>query len=154
MSSTSSVTSTSSSVRPLIIREQYTAALAKSIELEKNGDRLTKLGRFDLAMKEYNKSIQIEQAYVGQHHPIVSSYQDKLLEKYDSLKRIQQRADSVALSKSLQLEKEGDKLQKQGKNKLAQRKYEKSYTIETAVLGADHPMVSSLEQKIVISLAA
>jgi hypothetical protein len=82
---------------------------------------------------------------------MISDYHDKLLEKAGSLKRNGQRLTSRALSKSLDIEKEGDQLRRLGRVELAQRRYKKSYTIEKAVLGDEHPMVISLQQKMIIS---
>jgi hypothetical protein len=154
MSSTSSISTASSSVKSQIPRERYTSALAKSIELEKIGDKMSKLDKSEKAIREYQKSIQLEKVYLGQYHQMVSDYHDKLLEKEGSLKKISLRFASLALSKSLELEKEGDKLCVLGRIELAQRKYKKCYTIEKSILGDDHPMVSSLQQKMIICRAA
>lgn len=124
--------------------------MSKSIELEKNGDKLSKLGKSELAMREYTKSLKIEKAYLGQHHQMVSDYRDKLLEKDGSLKKTSQRLASLALAKSFNFEKEGDQLRRLGRAELAHRKYEKSCNIEKRILGADHPMVTSLQQKMII----
>jgi tetratricopeptide (TPR) repeat protein len=149
MSSTAIV----STIGTYIPREKYSAALSKSIELEKNGDKLSKLGKLELAMREYKKSLKLEEVYLGQHHRMISDYHDKLLEKAGSLKRNSQRLTSRALSKSLDIEKEGDQLRRLGRVELAQRRYKKSYTIEKVVLGEEHPMVTSLKTKMIISSA-
>ena len=140
-------------VKSQIPRVKYSAALSKSIKLEMNGDKLSKLGKSDLAMREYKKSLKLEEVYLGQHIRTMSDYHDKLLEKEGSLKRISQRLASRALSKSFDLEREGDQLLRLGRVELAQRKYQKSYTKEKALLGKDHPMVTSLQLKMIKSSA-
>ena len=60
----------------------------------------------------------------------------------------------VAMFESRTLETQGDKLYTTGHFDLAEEKYQQSYDIESSVLGASHPKVSSLGQKIMISRAA
>lgn len=160
MSSTSSVCSNSStntsdlSVRSYISRQKYAAAVTASIQLETKADQLAKLGKWDLAMQQYQKSIDIQEACIGKHHSVVSAYHDKLVAKNGSWKKTTIRPSSVGFLKSFQLEKEGDKLSKLGRPELAGRKYEQSYQLEKSMLGEDHPMVSSLRQKIILATAA
>lgn len=145
--------STNTDVKSQIPRVKYSEVLSRSIKLEMNGDKLSKLGKSELAMREYKKSLKLEELYLGHHNKMISDYHDKLLEKDGSLKRISQRHTSRALSKSFDFEREGDQLLRLGRVELAHLKYEKSYTIEKALLGEDHPMVTSLQRKMITSSA-
>jgi hypothetical protein len=153
MSNTAIFRSTNTNLQSQIPREKYSAALSKSIKLEMNGDKLSKLGKSELAMREYKKSLKLEEVYLGKHNRMISDYHDKLLEKEGTLKRTSQRLASRSLSKSFDFEREGDKLLRVGRIELAQRKYQKSYTIEKTLLGLDHPMVTSLQRKMITSSA-
>jgi hypothetical protein len=53
-------------------------ALEESLELEKEGDRLWKIGKHDLARRKYEMAYSIEIIVVGEHHPMVSSLQEKI----------------------------------------------------------------------------
>ncbi len=159
MSSTSSVCSsstntTTSSAQSYISRQKYAAAVTASIQLETKADQLAKLGKWDLALRQYQKSIDIQEAYIGNHHSVVSACHDKLLAKSGSWKKTSIHPSSVGFLQSFQLEKEADKLSKLGRPELAGRKYEQSYKLEKSILGEDHPMVSSLRQKIILARAA
>jgi hypothetical protein len=79
------------------------------------GDKLSKLGKMELAMREYKKSLKLEEVYLGQHHRIICDYHDKLLEKEGSLKRTSPRLASRAVCMSLAYEKEGDHLRRLGR---------------------------------------
>jgi hypothetical protein len=92
-----------------------------------------------------NNHLQLKKFFVAEFH-------DKMVLK-SGLKKTSQRPAPLAVSKSLALEKEGDKLCKQGMAALAQRKYELSYRIDKTVLGENHLMVTPLREKMVIARA-
>jgi tetratricopeptide (TPR) repeat protein len=58
--------------------KKYLKALKKSIEHETNGDQFKYMGRYDLALKEYQKSLDLEQATIGRDHPVVASLYRKM----------------------------------------------------------------------------
>jgi predicted negative regulator of RcsB-dependent stress response len=138
------------SVKEHIPREDYTHGMSDSIKLEKDGDVLVKLGKSDLAMRTYKKSLSIEAKLIGKDHAMVSSFVDKML-KQDDWKSASQRDATRGLAESLTLEKEGDTLQKLGKPDFALRQYQKALHIEQQLLGEDHPMVTSLQEKIALA---
>jgi tetratricopeptide (TPR) repeat protein len=60
------------------VRRKYLKSLKKSIEYESKGDALKRLGKYDLALKAYQKSLDLEQATVGRDHPIVAALYRKM----------------------------------------------------------------------------
>ncbi|KAL3906061.1 MAG: hypothetical protein SGILL_009427 [Bacillariaceae sp.] len=143
---------TNSSYRRYLERGEYVTAIERSIEYEKKGDKLIKLGRNELAQREYKKVLVIEEAILGEEHPVVSSFREKIaIEDDHCWQRSTLRKAMDAIYTGLKHEKHGDYLLKNGLTNQAKAEYEKALKIETAVLGEDHPMTSSMKQKIIIS---
>ena len=143
---------TSSSYRRYLERGDYATAIEKSIEYEKKGDKLVKLGRPELAQREYKKTIAIEEAILGDDHPVVNSFREKISTECDDCwQRSTLRKAMEAVYAGLKIEKQGDYLLKNGLTAQAKAEYEKALKIEEAVLGEHHPMTSSMKQKIILS---
>jgi hypothetical protein len=133
-----------------ISREKYVAALNLSIQSEKKGDELTKLGRPELAAREYAKSIKIEESLLGKSHPLVEKLRSKLTAKKGWTKTAQ-RNEMNALEQSFKHEKRGDYLVKTGQKDSAIREYTASLKIEMTIMGKEHPVVTSLVQKVILA---
>lgn len=129
------------------VRSKYAAALVKVLQYEKKGDELFKLGRQELAYREYNKGLKLEEQLFGKSHPVVQELQHKLKSEQTGWKKAAQRVKMVALSQSIKHEKHGDYLFKNEKVSLAAREYEQCLNIEQRILGKDHPLVVALAQK-------
>mmetsp|Transcript_31528 Transcript_31528/g.52609 ORF Transcript_31528/g.52609 Transcript_31528/m.52609 type:complete len:176 (-) Transcript_31528:70-597(-) len=152
----SSVISTSSNrytttFRTRIARGEYASAIEESVRAERKGDQLTKLGRHDLAAREYQKVIDIETAVLGEHHPIVVSFREKIDSDHGGWQKSSLTKAMEALHQGLKYEKQGDYLRKLGAKEYAKTEYEKALKIEEVVLGEHHPMAVSLKEKIIIS---
>ena len=132
-------------------REVYAHAIQVSLDHETKADELEKLGRPELAAKEYDKSLQMEEQWIGKEHPIVKEFQEKLHEPTGSWKRAAHRHGAEALKASLQHEKAGDFLCKAGDKEKAKMEYNSAVAIEEHVVGKNHPMVTSLKEKAIIA---
>jgi hypothetical protein len=131
-------------------RELYSRAIQESIDHETKADELEKLGS-GLARMEYEKSLHIEEQWIGKDHPFVKELQEKLHEPTGSWKRAAHRHGAKALKASLQHEKAEDFLLKAGDKEHAHKEYNSALAIEEHVLGKTHPMVTSLKEKIIIA---
>ena len=135
-------------------REQFTHAMEVSLNHEKKGDELQRLGRIELAAKEYEKSLELEEKYLGKDHPVVEDFRHKLDVPPTTApwKRTAHRPAAELLAESLHHEREGDFLHKLGYDDLARHEYDAALKIEKHVVGAEHPMVTSLEEKIILEM--
>ncbi|KAL3911447.1 MAG: hypothetical protein SGILL_007279 [Bacillariaceae sp.] len=150
--STANTNKTNSSYRRYLQRGEFVTAIERSIEYEQKGDKLVKLGRNELAQREYKKVLAIEEAILGENHPVVNSFREKIaIEDDHCWQRSTLRKAMDAIYTGLKHEKHGDYLLKNGLTNQAKTEYEKALKIEAAVLGQDHPMTSSMKQKIIIS---
>jgi tetratricopeptide (TPR) repeat protein len=59
-------------------RKKYLKTLPKSIQHETNGDKYKKRHDFDRALKEYKKSLALEQPTMGRDHPVIASLHRKI----------------------------------------------------------------------------
>jgi tetratricopeptide (TPR) repeat protein len=59
-------------------RKRYLKALPKSVKYEVNGDECAKSGKWDKALKEFQKSLDLEAAMIGQEHPICATLHRKM----------------------------------------------------------------------------
>jgi tetratricopeptide (TPR) repeat protein len=142
----------SSSYRHYIARNEYSTAMERSIQFEMTGDELFKLRKYELAQRYYNKTIEIEEAILGKDHPVFKSLLEKLaMTDVDCWQRSSLRKASAVLHEGLQMEKQGDYLLKLGNKDRAKEEYEHVLKIEEAVLGEQHPITISLQQKIILS---
>jgi hypothetical protein len=135
------------SINQNTIRTKYVAVLTKSIAIEVKADKLSELGRKELAAKEYAKCLKIEDQVLGKDHPLVKELKNKLTNK-SGWEKTTQRKGMKALEQSFKNEKQADYLAKNEKEDLSVRAYEVSLRLEKAVLGSDHPVVASLREKI------
>lgn len=134
-----------------IPREVYAHAIEESLDHEAKADELEKLGS-ELASKEYEKSLHMEEQWIGKDHPIIKEYQEKLHQRAGSWKRSAHRPGAEALKASLQHEKAGDFLVKAGDKEHAKMEYNSALAIEEHVLGRNHPMTTSLKEKVIIAM--
>jgi tetratricopeptide (TPR) repeat protein len=58
--------------------KRYLRRLKISIEHETNGDRLGKLADYGPALKEYQKSLDVEEETIGRDHPVVAALYRKM----------------------------------------------------------------------------
>jgi tetratricopeptide (TPR) repeat protein len=137
-------------IKQYIPRQVYAHAVEESLELEKKGDELDKLGRPELAARKYQKSVHLEEEVLGEHHPVVEEFHTKIINS-EEWKPSLHRVAADALSSSLAHEKEGDKLVKLGQKEKARHEYDVALKIEEKVVGQNHPMVNSLKEKIIIN---
>ncbi|KAL3924808.1 MAG: hypothetical protein SGILL_000818 [Bacillariaceae sp.] len=138
-------------IREYVPRELYAHAIQASLDHEHKGDELEKLGKPELAAKEYDKSLHMEEHWIGKGHPIVKEFQEKLHEPTGSWKRAAHRHGADALKASLQHEKAGDLLCKAGDKETAKKEYNTALAIEEHAVGKNHPMVTSLKKKAIIA---
>lgn len=131
----------------ILPRGKSVAVLSKAIQYEKKGDELTKLGKHELAQREYIKGQKIEEQYLGKNHSVVQELKKKIKSEQTTFKSTAQRKTMIALSQSIKHEKKGDYLLKAGRINAAECEYEQCLCIAQRVLGKDHPMVISLAQK-------
>ena len=54
-------------------------ALYTGLKLEKQGDYLVKNGLKDQAKAHYERALKIEEAVLGEHHPMTSSMKQKII---------------------------------------------------------------------------
>jgi tetratricopeptide (TPR) repeat protein len=136
-------------------REVFAHVIQESLDHEKKADELQRLGKLDLAAREYEKSLELEEKCLGKDHPVVRAFRHKLelpSTPETSWKRTAHRPAAEALAESLHHEREGDYLHKLGYNDLAKHEYDMALKIEKHVVGPDHPMVTSLEQKVILEM--
>jgi hypothetical protein len=116
------------------------------------GDKLVKLGKPDAAQPYYDKTIVIEEAILGKNHPVVKALHEKLaFEDLTCWQRSTLRKSMAVLYEGLQMEKKANKLLKLDQKKLAKDELERVLKIEEEILGEQHPMTISLQEKIILS---
>jgi hypothetical protein len=125
----------------------YATVLEASYKFEQHGDYLQRLGRYDLASREYTKSLHLQQGLFGPYHPIVESFHSKLLKKAGDWRQTAPRPQLKALMNSLQQERHGDYLMKVEYPDKACKAYDSALHVEGDVLGFNHPHVVELLQK-------
>ena len=59
-------------------RRKYLKALSASIGHETNGDEYMRLEQYEFALREYQKSLYIEEAAIGRWHPVVATLYRKM----------------------------------------------------------------------------
>jgi hypothetical protein len=125
----------------------FSQAILESFKAEMKGDELSKLGMDDKARAEYDRLLEIEEEFIGEEHPMVEAFHEKL-EREEGWEKTAIRDASVKLARAIKHEQNGNKLRKLGLNDKARLEYEKVYKIEAAVLGEDHPMTVAMREKI------
>lgn len=125
----------------------FSEAILESFQAEMKGDQLAKLGQEDLAQANYDRLLEIEEEFIGEEHPVVVAFHEKL-EKEEGWEKTAIRDASSHLAKAIKFEKQGNELRKLGQNDKAKLEYEKVYKIEAAILGEDHPMTIAMREKI------
>jgi hypothetical protein len=135
--------------QPIVLaRAKGVLALTKSMQCEKKGDELVKLGRHELAQREYQTSLRFAELCFGRDHVLVSELRNKFeLDQSVGWRETAQRETMKELSQSLQHELRGDYLEKAGRPAAAAREYQLSLSIEKRIIGASHPLVGALEAK-------
>ncbi|KAG7367613.1 expressed tetratricopeptide repeat protein [Nitzschia inconspicua] len=134
-------------------REQFTHDIQESFDHERKADELERLGKHNLAVREYQKSLELEERCLGKHHPVVEEFRHKLEIPQDgpaSWKRTAHRHSAELLTESFQHEREGDILHKLGFDEKAKHEYDRALNIETHVVGKHHPMVIALKEKMIL----
>lgn len=96
-----------------IPRERYTWAVQRSVEHERNADQLMKLGKPDLAAREYQKALQLEDEWIGRDEPVVVDFH----RQYNQMMKVKEADEH---------ERNADKLMKLGKPDLAAAEYQRS----------------------------
>jgi predicted negative regulator of RcsB-dependent stress response len=125
----------------------FSQAILESFKAEMKGDALAKLGKEDLAQASYDRLLEIEEEFIGEEHPMLLAFHEKL-DKEEGWEKTAIRDASASLAKAIKHEKDGNQLRKLGQNDKAKHEYEKVYKIEAAVLGEDHPMTIAMREKI------
>mmetsp|Transcript_12477 Transcript_12477/g.30042 ORF Transcript_12477/g.30042 Transcript_12477/m.30042 type:complete len:158 (+) Transcript_12477:300-773(+) len=125
----------------------FSQATMEAFRAELKGDELTKLGMDEKAAKEYEKTLAITEEFIGEEHPVVEAFHEKL-EKEEGWEKAAITDASQKLVKAIRHEQAGNKLRKLGQNTKAVREYEKAMKIEASILGEDHPMTVAMQEKI------
>ena len=81
-----------------IPHEDFSVAVQRSIDAEKKGNELYKLGKFDYAMRQYRKVMTLDDVVIGHDHKLTSSFQQKV----DSLTADTQKEDTVKTVESIE----------------------------------------------------
>ena len=133
---------------------QYSAALTKSVQLEKDGDYLSKVGKHELAIRKYQQSLDIRTKLFGSSHLIVKTFKhtkvdnDNISPSGPSSIVTKSSPGFYSLLEAMKYEKDGDRLVKIGRSDKALLPYRRANDIEKRILGKDHPRTQYLQNKI------
>ena len=132
---------------------KYSAALTKSVQLEKDGDYLSKVGKHELASRKYQQSLDIRTKLYGSSHLIVETFKHTKVDNDNispsgSTIVIKSSPGYHSLLEASKYEKDGDRLVKFGRSDKALLPYRRAHDIEKRILGKDHPRTQHLQSKI------
>mmetsp|Transcript_26669 Transcript_26669/g.43859 ORF Transcript_26669/g.43859 Transcript_26669/m.43859 type:complete len:164 (-) Transcript_26669:30-521(-) len=131
-------------------RQDYVDGVWKFLETEQMADSFMQNGKARKARKKYKKSLLIQEQILGKNHPVVSDFQEKIRDSQMGGMgpgTMTTRWSTMALLESLQMERRGDRLAEMGNYERARKMYERSYTIESIIVGENHPMVLMMHEK-------